>query len=416
MSGELKEGKKGKQMEQQQPKAEEPLEETQKEKREGLKLKREAAKLLEEAKGDWKKLGEALYAIYKQDKKKAFKLVGIISRDEKLKKGVTLLELEGNRAYFEECLAHLEINKLNKALDGEEIGKAVLGLAALSGLKEVESEEDVKKVFAIFVLKDAARSYVWDDRYTAAKLIGELGLQKEFKAELMLLMFDGSDNQKWISEKWYKLREFVEDVWKKAGLEDVKVEYMKMTEEEKELVRGLVREAMVNIDESMRIAAAKLIEELELQNEFKPELMLLIFDDLNSVREAAEDAWRKAGYSDVRAEYEAMGEEGKEKMRKKIREYVRRGNQEKALRAIRGLSLEEEFLDILLELAYKEGSGVRNVARKALASWVKEKRQEVEEKAVKIKEGKAHLTNPFSLSEDVKLSEELAVAMSLLCS
>ncbi len=66
------------------------IEETNQQKRDGKNnplvekyegLRKEAIKLLrevKEAKGDWKMLDRALYAIYKQDKEKAFELVGLL--------------------------------------------------------------------------------------------------------------------------------------------------------------------------------------------------------------------------------------------------------------------------------------------------------------------------------------------------
>ncbi len=324
----LKRKEKQKGAKEKQRKAEaEPLEEKQEGRQKELKLKREAAKLVEEAKGDWEKLGEALYGIYKRDKKKAFEIIEPISRDEKLRNGIKASELKDeqlNEWLVKEWLDLLRDKKLKFSLDDEKLSKAVLGLAALSGLREIKGEEDVKKAFAITVLREAVKSdLLSQNREAAAILIGELSLQKELKAELMLLMFDG----------WYKASGAAEEVWEKDGLGDVKAEYEAMDEEEKERVKELIREA------------------------------------------ARSDYWDR---------------------------------QEAAAKLIGELGLEKELLDPLMKLAYDKDLVVSHPARKALVSWVKKIVEEV-------KEDKAHLANPFTLTNKEELKEELFLAIAGVC-
>ncbi len=276
---ELKQGKKEKHIKGQQAKAE-PIEETQERKREELKLRRETAKLLRQLGNDWEKLGGALYTIYKEDKEKAFGLIQAISHDDKLRKGIKGPKLEDKE--LGKWLDWLDRNGLNLPLNSGKIAKTVLALATFSGLKKIESEDDVNKAFAITVLRKAARSDPFWKREAAAKLIGELGLQEDLKAELMLLMLD----------EWNDTKKAAEDAWK-VRFGDVKAVYEEMKEEEKERVKELIREAVRSNDLWRREAAPKLIWKLGLQEGFLDKLIELADKNNMEVAKEALASWAK---------------------------------------------------------------------------------------------------------------------------
>ncbi len=342
------EGKKRKQVEGPQRTDAKPLEERQEQ------LKKEVAKLLRQAGNDWRKLGEALYAIYKQDNEKALDLVGIISREAEWR-WIKAPEFENEE--LGKWLDWLDRNGLNLPLNDEKTAKAVMALAALSGLKEIKGEVDVKKAFAITVLRKAARSDYRKSRVAAANLIGELGLQEEFKAELMLLMFDG-----------YKdVGERARSAWRNANLVGVKAEYKQMKEDEKERVKGFIWDAARSDYGERRYAAAKLIGELGLQEEFKAELMLLMFDEWDVV-DAAEDVWKKAGFEDVKAVYEKMKVKDRERLKELLRDVARSDDDPRRYGApelIGKLGLQEEFRVELLLLTFDGDPYVRETAEDA---------------------------------------------------
>ena len=261
-----------------------------------------------------------------------------------------------------------------------------------AGLGDVKSEyEQMKKTEKEMVkeqIREAARSREWIKRYAVAKLIGELGLQEEFKAELMLLMFD-----------YVEVGELAEDAWKKAGLGDVKSEYEQMKKKEKEMVKEQIREAARSDEAKRRYAAVRLIGELGLQEEFKPELMVLRFDryEYSNMREATWEVWEAAGFGDVKSEYEQMSEEEKRRVRDTILEIL--GTNMFLTRSL--TYLQSAAIQLLDALNLSKGS-----------LW----RDRIQGIKDEIKKSKASLPNPFALSEDVKLSERLLSAMVALCS
>ncbi len=313
--------------------------------------------LIEKIGGKWKALGEELYKIYKEDKEEAFGLINAIN---------TKLKIKQPKVEYEELEKWLNLlvdEKLAFSLDDKEMVKAVLGLATFSGLKGIGSEENVKKSFAMVVLKEAMKSNNISRRETAAWLIIRLGLQKELKAELMLLMFDG------ISD----VREVAKKAWKKAGFGNAKAVYERMKEEEKERVKELIREAARSddLDWGRRYAAAKLIGELGLQEEFLDKLVELVFDEEVVAKAAAKalNKWskrlRKRGIS-AREELEKRKQEWKKEIKERIRKLIEKGDFHPSLDAIRAFRWLEDYKPELLLLSFVEDKEVKRVAKMEL--------------------------------------------------
>ncbi len=388
------------------------------------KLKREAAKLMRESNGDWRKLGEALYSIYKSDKNKAFELINIIAKLRNNKN--TEINVGGKKA--EEFLNLLFTKRLRFSIDGKgkngERAKAVLGLAALSSLNEIKNEKDVKKAFAVVVLREAVMvsdpnivrelniSFAGivlkkvmkggaEVRQVTAKLIGKLRLQKELKPELMLLM---SDINK-------KVRKAAKAAWKRANLGDVKREYEKMSKEEKMRVKELIKKMVRSDHQESQYTVINFIRELGSQREFKAELMLLMSDGNIPLSGMGEGAWEAAGFGDVKEEYEKMSKEDQNYVKVLIAKTAETNDVLRLyglLNLIIKLGLQDEFKGTIWKLISNKSKDVRKYALEVLIPLMKKE-------IVEMRQNYYPLANPFTLSEDVKLTDELTLAMALLC-
>ncbi len=258
------------------------------------------------------------------------------------------------------------------------------------------------------LIKESGKSDNNAKRLITVQVIDRLHLQNEFKHELTLLMFDG-DN---------KVRETARDTWKNAKFGDVKAVYEAMDKEEKDQLKGLIKEAVKSNSWERRAAAVKLIHTLGLQAEFLEELVWLALDDnieVAGVADEALDKWDeelKKGGSSIRIELEKKRKQLPLEVKEKVKEAIKSNEEERRttiIKLIAKLELQRELLDILVELVFDKNPDVRNAAKEILVPWAKEMQE-------RLTEGKARLANPFAPSTQAKLIEELLLAMTVLCS
>ncbi len=368
---------------------------------------KEAKKLLRESNGEWLEVGKRLYAIYKQDKKAALRLLEAINKING-HRGIKLKTEEEKRIFkkaFEELTTDVLIKrKMPQSLKKleEDTSKAILGLATLSGIKAFNSDKDIVKAGLVPITKELLRQDEGGYRRIGAMLMYFLGMYKPCLPEALLAMFDEYNMKVYAADETaptqlakMKVSELAHAAWVnengikdkkgKKGLEfDAKRVYEGLNNREKKELLELAREAVRSDVWERREAAVKLIGKLGLQEEFKPELMLLVFDEAKAVREAADEAWKKAGLGSVKAEYKKMNEEEKKQVKELIREAAK-GNdlrrREAAVKLIGELGLQEEFLDELIGLVTNKDETVHGIyvtiiAAEALAKWNEELKKE----------------------------------------
>ncbi len=380
------------------------------------KVVRKLIKVLRKAEGDLEKLGEFLYTLYKEDSEKVFRLIELINEDSKLRKlrSIMIMQHKPKKRYLLKWLSFLKDEGFNFSLDEKETAKAVLGLAALSGLNEIKNEEDVKKAFAVAVLREAVRRDEWFIRDYVPELADRLEIREELKPELMLLTFDD-----WLSIS-REAKVALENI--DFGMYFVNDRYKSMTEDEKERVKELARDAARSDKEARQHAAAKLMDKAGICGYFLPELTLMAFDSGGNGREVCSILPILAD----KAVYKKMNKRSREYLKRLVREtMIQKGWNKRyaAVQLIWEFGLYKEFKAEVMLLMVDPVEKVRRCAKRIVENSIgskevrtiykgidivdKDRVKEVIREAVKsvhseVREAAAKLIGELGLQEEFK--------------
>ncbi len=232
---------------------------------EHVDVERIAARIIKESKSDWKKIGERVYNIYKnEDAGEAMKVLSEISKRLK-KRGLKLSKKDENELW--------SIALFKNGIKEREY-PSVMGVAAFSGKKNFRDILDVKNTFEEVVCD----IYFEKDDLSEKKFAITLIRNNKIESRAMYLAALSEIFSSSRPDKEYSLKEEINNVWKvspnvgkyfidKDGNLDVEKYYKDgLSEKEKKAFRDVLKKIIMSKHVRIGYSAASLIEKLKLKD------------------------------------------------------------------------------------------------------------------------------------------------------